>query len=287
MKGIVLAGGTGTRLYPVTRGISKQLIPIYDKPLIFYSIATLMLAGVRSILIITTARDLKSFIDILGSGDKFGVDFNYATQSLPNGIADAFIIGREFIGESPCSLILGDNIFFGPGLGNQLKNIDCKNTAHVFAYHVSDPERYGVVEFGKDDKPLDIVEKPIVAKSNYAITGLYFYPNDIVELVKDIRPSSRGELEITDINKIYLKSERLNVVKLPRGTAWLDTGTFTSLIAAANFVKTVEERQGLKIGCLEEIAWRNGWISDGQLFTLASNYIDTKYGLYLLDLLQK
>lgn len=285
MKGIVLAGGTGTRLHPITLGISKQLMPVYDKPMIYYPLATLMAAGIREILLITTPVDQSQFRRLLGDGSDFGCSFEYAVQEQPRGLADAFIVGREFIGADKVCLILGDNIFYGVGLGDQLKNYTDPDGGVVFAYHVSDPERYGVVEFDKDKRAISIEEKPSVPKSNYAVTGLYFYDNKVVDIAAAMSPSARGELEITTVNQEYLSQARLNVHLLDRGTAWLDTGTFNSLMQAGQFVQVIEERQGLKIGCLEEIAWREGFISDEKLESLIAPLAKSGYGSYLRRLL--
>ena len=284
-KGIILAGGTGSRLFPMTKVISKQLIPVYDKPMIFYPLSTLMLAGISEILIITTPNDLNSFKSLLGNGEEIGVRIRYLTQPEPNGIAQAFIIAEEFIANSPVALILGDNIFYGQGISKILKNANKKTDSSIFAYRVVDPERYGVVEFSKDFKARGIEEKPQNPKSKYAITGIYFYDHTVVEKAKTIKPSERGELEITDLNKLYLKENSLNVAVLSRGIAWLDTGTVDSLQEASQFIRTIEHRQGYKIGCPEEIGWRNGWIKDKQLETIAKKNIKSGYGEYLLSLL--
>lgn len=282
MKGIVLAGGSGTRLHPVTRGVSKQLLPVYDKPMIYYPISTLMLSGIRDILIISTPEDLPNFQKLLGSGEEFGVNFSYAIQPSPDGLAQAFLIGENFIGDGPVCLVLGDNIFFGQHFSDSLKEAAQRDSgASIFGYHVKDPERFGVVEFDRDGKVLSIEEKPEQPRSNYAVTGLYFYDNRVVDIAKTIEPSPRGELEITDINKAYLTFDDLHVNLLGRGFAWLDTGTHESLLQAGNFVQTVEERQGFKIACLEEIAYRNGWISAAQLEQTAKSLIKTGYGQYL------
>ena len=284
-KGIILAGGTGSRLFPMTKVISKQLLPVYDKPMIFYPLSTLMLAGISEILIITTPNDLNSFKSLLGSGEKIGVRISYSTQPEPNGIAQAFIVGEEFIANSPVALILGDNIFYGQGMSNILKNANKKTCSSIFAYRVVDPKRYGVVEFSKDLKARGIEEKPENPKSKFAITGIYFYDNTAVEKAKTLKASERGELEITDLNKLYLKENSLNVEVLNRGIAWLDTGTVDSLQEASQFIRTIEHRQGYKIGCPEEIAWRNGWIKDKKLETIAKKNIKSGYGEYLLSLL--
>ena len=285
MKGIVLAAGSGSRLWPVTFGVSKQLLPVYDKPLVHYPISTLMLAGVREILIITSLEDKDSFVRLLGSGKQYGVSFSYSVQDKPDGLAQAFIIAEDFIGKSNCVLILGDNIFYGSGLGTQLQLLPQPEGAHIFAYKVKDPERYGVVEFDKSYRVLSLEEKPLIPKSPYVVPGLYFYDNSVIEIAKAVKPSQRGELEITSVNSEYLKQNRLRVTILERGTAWLDAGTFDSLNAASAFVKIVEERQGQKVSCLEEIAWRNGWISDAQLYEAASRYKSSPFGNYLRGLL--
>ena len=285
-KGIILAGGTGSRLFPITKGISKQLIPVYDKPMIFYPLSTLMLAGIKDILVITTKKDLKIFTSFLGNGDNYGVKISYAIQPKPEGIAQAFIIGEKFIGNSPVALILGDNIFYGEGISSLLKSANKKKISSIFAYQVSDPERYGVVEFSKDGNVIGIQEKPKDPKSKFAITGIYFYDNSVVAKAKEISSSPRGELEISDINEIYLKEGNLNVEVFARGIAWLDTGTVDSLHEASSFIRTIEHRQGLKICCPEEIAWRNGWISDVKLKKLALDYLKSGYGSYLLSLLE-
>jgi glucose-1-phosphate thymidylyltransferase len=281
MKGLILAGGTGSRLWPITRGVSKQLLPVYDKPLIYYPLATLMSAGIVDILVITTPHDIHSFQNLLGNGKKLGMNISYSIQNKPNGLAEAFIIGEKFIGQDTCSLILGDNIFYGSGLGSQLeKNHDISGSL-IYAYRVNDPERYGVVEFGKNGKAISIEEKPQNPKSNFAIPGLYFYDNSVVEIAKTIQPSSRGELEISSVNMHYLQNNKLSVEVLPRGTAWLDTGTFNSLHDAGAFVRALEERQGLKIACLEEIAYRKGFISRLELINLAEEYGSNEYSKYL------
>lgn len=287
MKGIVLAGGSGSRLWPITKGISKQLLPIYDKPLIHYPLGTLFLAGIRDILIITTPEDLPSFQRLLGNGSLYGANFTYATQSKPNGLAEAFLIGENFIGGDHVALILGDNIFHGVGLGKQLKDITLGSGATIFAYKVSDPGRYGVVEFSKGGKVLSIEEKPAIPKSNYAVPGLYFYDSEVVEIAKLVKPSKRGELEITSINEAYLKAEKLTTRILERGTTWLDTGTIQTLQAASSYVQIIEERQGSKISCLEEIAWRNGWVSENDLKSIAKTYGGNPYEIYLLSLISE
>ena len=284
MKGIVLAGGSGTRLYPLTKAVSKQLMPIYDKPMIYYPITTLMSAGINEILIISTAQDTPRFKELLGDGSSFGCRFEYAVQDQPNGLAEAFIIGEDFIGTDKVALILGDNIFYGSGLSSILQSINKPEGGVIFAYHVQDPERYGVVEFDKDKKAISIEEKPNQPKSNFAVPGIYFYDNDVVEIAKNIKPSTRGELEITDVNKVYLERGTLNVQILDKGTAWLDTGTFNSLMQASQFVQVIEERQGLKIGCIEEAAYTMGYINKAQLLKLAEPLLKSGYGKYLQQL---
>lgn len=286
MKGIILAGGTGSRLHPITQGISKQLTPVYDKPMIYYPLSTLMLAGIRDILIITTPADQEQFQRLLGDGSRFGINLEYKVQPSPDGLAQAFILGADFIGNDPVALVLGDNIFYGPGLGTQLATYEQKDGATVFAYQVADPRAYGVVEFDEDFNALSIEEKPENPKSDYAIPGLYFYNSKVVEYARQIKPSPRGELEITDLNRIYLEQGKLKVEVLPRGTAWLDTGTFDSLADATNFIRTVQSRQGLSVGCPEEIAWRHGWLSDEQLRDIATPLVKSGYGSYLLGLLR-
>jgi glucose-1-phosphate thymidylyltransferase len=285
MKGLVLAGGTGSRLMPLTLGVSKQLLPVYDKPLIHYPISTLMLAGIREIMIITTPRDRESFERALGNGSRYGISIEYAVQENPDGIAQAFIIGESFIGKDSCALALGDNIIYGSGLGRQLSTFSEIDGAQIFAYKVKDPSRYGVVEFNKFGQVINLEEKPVNPKSSFAVIGLYFYDNSVVDLAKTIKPSQRGELEITSINQSFLKKEKLKVSVLERGTAWLDTGTFESLSAASNFIQIVEERQGQKISCLEEIAWRNGWLDDSQLLSLSESYGQSPFGGYLRELI--
>ena len=285
MKGIVLAGGTGSRLWPITWGVSKQLLHVYDKPLIHYPISTLMLAGIREILVITTPQDQESFIRLLGDGERYGVSFSFLTQESPDGLAQAFLIGERFIGRDSCALVLGDNIFYGDGLGTQLKEILNVDGAHIFAYKVKDPERYGVVEFNKDGKVSSIEEKPKTPKSSFAIPGLYFYDNQVVDIAKSVKPSARGELEITSVNQAYLNLGQLRTTVLARGTAWLDTGTFESLNSASSFIQIIEERQGQKVSCLEEVAWRNGWISDSELAARADEYKSSPFASYLRNLL--
>jgi glucose-1-phosphate thymidylyltransferase len=287
MKGIILAGGSGTRLYPITQGISKQLMPVYDKPMIYYPLSTLMMAGIREVLIITTPEDQDQFRRLLDDGSQFGCRFEYAAQETPRGLADAFIVGADFIGDDAVAMILGDNIFYGYGLGAQLKELTHPDGGAVFAYHVADPERYGVVEFDGDRNAVSIEEKPAAPKSNYAVVGLYFYDNDVVEIARNVTPSGRGEIEITDVNREYLRRGKLRVGVLDRGTAWLDTGTFDSLMQAAEFVRVIEERQGLKIGSPEEIAWREGFIDDAALRTLAEPLVKSGYGEYLMGLLDR
>ncbi|MCF8216280.1 MAG: glucose-1-phosphate thymidylyltransferase RfbA [Chlorobium sp.] len=289
MKGIILAGGSGTRLYPITKGISKQLLPVYDKPMIYYPLSVLMLAGIRDILVITTPEDQPMFIRLLGDGQGWGINLSYTVQPSPDGLAQAFLLGKEFIGNDDVSLILGDNIFFGYGFTGMLEravqSVREERKANIFGYYVSDPERYGVAEFDASGNVLSIEEKPVSPKSNYAVVGLYFYGNDVVDIARQIKPSSRGELEITTVNETYMNLNRLKLNNMGRGFAWLDTGTHDSFQEAGNFIETVEKRQGLKVACPEEIAWRKGWIDDEQLDMLAQPLLKSQYGRYLLTLL--
>jgi glucose-1-phosphate thymidylyltransferase len=283
MKGIILAGGAGTRLYPITNSISKQMLPVYDKPMVYYPLSVLMLAGIKDILIISTPRDLPCFRELLGDGSKLGIKFSYIEQPSPDGLAQAFILGEKFIGKEPVCMILGDNIFYGHGFGGTLlETSKLKNGACIFGYYVTDPQRYGVVEFDNDKKPVSLEEKPQNPKSNYAITGLYFYDNTVIEKAKALKPSPRGELEITDLNRVYLKEKKLEVKLMGRGMAWLDTGTYESLLQASNFIATLEQRQGLKASCIEEIAYKRGFINRDQLMKIAQPYKNSQYGQYLI-----
>lgn len=287
MRGIILAGGTGSRLHPITQGVSKQLVPVYDKPMIYYPLSTLMLAGIKEILIITTPQDRAAFEGLLGNGEQFGIELSYITQQSPDGLAQAFVLGADHIGDDSVALVLGDNIFYGPGLGNQLGGFENLDGGAVFAYWVANPTAYGVVEFDENGTAISMEEKPVQPKSNYAVPGLYFYDNDVIEIARNLKPSARGEYEITDVNAHYLERGKLSVTVLPRGTAWLDTGTFDSLLDAGNFVRTVEQRQGLKIAVPEEIAWRRGFIGDDELRSRAVKLAKSGYGDYLLNLIER
>lgn len=286
MRGIILAGGSGTRLHPITLGTSKQLVPVYDKPMVYYPLTTLILAGIRDILVITTPHDAPSFHRLLGDGSQFGIHLEYRVQEVPNGLAQAFVLGADFIGSEEAALVLGDNIFYGPGMGDQLQRFKGIDGGAVFAYHVHNPRAYGVVEFDENFRAISIEEKPAQPKSNYAVPGLYFYDNDVVEIARNLKPSARGEYEITDVNRVYLEAGKLQVEVLPRGTAWLDTGTFDSLADATAFVRTVEKRQDLKVGCPEEAAWSRGFLSDAELAKRAEPLRKSGYGDYLLGLLE-
>jgi glucose-1-phosphate thymidylyltransferase len=287
MRGIILAGGSGTRLYPITQGVSKQLLPVYDKPMIYYPLSTLMMAGIRDVLVIATPQDGPAFRRLLGDGSQFGITISHAVQPSPDGLAQAFLIGADHIGDGPVALILGDNIFYGPGVGTDLSRFRTVTGGSIFAYWVANPSAYGVVEFDSGGRALALEEKPATPKSNYAVPGLYFYDNDVIDIARALKPSARGELEITDVNRVYLNDDRLSVQVLPRGTAWLDTGTFDSLLEAGNFVRTIQARQGLMVACPEEIAWRMGFIDDAGLAERAGAVLKSGYGQYLLELLDR
>lgn len=287
MRGIILAGGSGTRLHPITLGVSKQLVPVYDKPMIYYPLSTLILAGIQDVLVITTPHDAEQFRRLLGDGSQFGIRIEYTVQAEPNGLAQAFVLGADFVGDDAVALVLGDNIFYGPGLGSRLQRFGAIDGAAVFAYRVADPTAYGVVDFDAHGRALSLEEKPTHPRSSYAVPGLYFYDNDVVAIARDLQPSTRGEYEITDVNRTYLEQGRLQVEVLPRGTAWLDTGTFASLLEASEFVRTVEARQGLKVGSPEEVAWRRGFLSDDELRVRGEALVKSGYGAYLLGLLER
>ena len=287
MRGIILAGGSGTRLHPITLGVSKQLVPVYDKPMIYYPLSTLILAGIKDVLVITTPHDAAQFHRLLGDGSQFGISISYTVQEVPNGLAQAFVLGADFVGNEPAALVLGDNIFYGPGLGSKLSRFEDIDGAAIFAYRVAEPTAYGVVEFDASGKALSLEEKPAAPRSSYAVPGLYFYDNDVIAIARNLEPSARGEYEITDVNRTYLEQGRLQVEVLPRGTAWLDTGTFDSLVEASDYVRTIEHRQGLKVGSPEEVAWRRGFLSDDELRARAEPLVKSGYGTYLLGLLDQ